>query len=1012
MNKKRFISKKDSKIKKMIFSIFILISALGVGYAFIGSELAMNGIISLFRYGKPYIERDSWEEIIENVQSGNASRYNVGDTKEVDMGRLGTHILRVANNSSPTACETLPSKTACGFVLEFVDFVDRRSMNVNDTNIGGFPESNLYSFLNEDVLHTLPSVIRNAIIFTPTVSGLKTGTTTTNERIYLLSGVEVLGSEHNNDNVKLTHTRQLDYYNNLGVTSSNVTGAIKMPDESVKAWWLRSAQKGSDTNFRNIGSTGTHNGSPASTNTYGVTPAFRISDLNHTAYRISYELNGGEEEIHAPTMALPDSIIQISMPRKPQYIVNIDGNSQGATIKDDNGKNVTRVYNSQVFTGWTGTNVNASTAVYGETDDDVTTSWSNASTLIGAGKASMYFENLASEGNTVTLEAHWTENSTIEDIILPDVEKVGYACEFNTENNGTGQEYFSGDSYTPSTLQGNTTLYVICQEKNLVTLDNQEATSHGTINVTAENGEAMPHITIPQKVFLVTFNYHGGREESIARTSTSTFNGYYESPNGVGTKYYNADGTSANNWDKTQSATIYAYWTDGHFTLPTSTKTGYTFDGWYEEVGGTRVGGVGDSYTPTAPITLNAHWTAKQTTVTLDQQSGSGGTASITATYDQEMPTATAPTRTNYTFGGYYTGTNGSGTQYYNASMQSVRAWDITDSTKTLYAKWTGVQTTVTLDRQSGTGGSASVTATYGSAMPSATAPTRTNYYFGGYWTGTGGTGTQYYNASMQSVRNWDITDSTKTLYAYWDPCGYFTNDSWSTIVSNVKSGNYNRYPVGCTKDVELGNSLGTHPLRVANNSNYNCSLASKTACGFVLEFADIITTHNVNNTETNAGSWPATAMRTYLNSTSDTTSIINSIPSVIKNAIIDTTVVSGYGVVSEGTNFTSTDKLYLLSTREIWIDTDGNTEVGIDKYDTAYNNSTRQLDYYAGLNVTTRSDTSAAIKQYNGSNSNWWLRSPCIAGVNFFWMVDDAGYETVHYPQYVFGVSPAFRFA
>ena len=126
----------------------------------------------------------------------------------------------------------------------------------------------------------------------------------------------------------------------------------------------------------------------------------------------------------------------------------------------------------------------------------------------------------------------------------------------------------------------------------------------------------------------------------------------------------------------------------------------------------------------------------------------------------------TRPTRTGYTFGGYYTGTNGSGTQYYNANGGSAKNWDRTSAT-TLYAKWTANTYTVTLDKQEGTGGSNSVTATYNSAMPSMTRPTRTGYAFGGYYTETNGSGTQYYNANGESAKNWDKTTAT-TLYAKW----------------------------------------------------------------------------------------------------------------------------------------------------------------------------------------------------------------------------------------------------
>lgn len=83
-------------------------------------------------------------------------------------------------------------------------------------------------------------------------------------------------------------------------------------------------------------------------------------------------------------------------------------------------------------------------------------------------------------------------------------------------------------------------------------------------------------------------------------------------------------------------------------------------------------------------------------------------------------------------------------------------------------------QTLITLDA---TGAynkyTTSVVATYDEAMPEiATLPVRTGYIFGGYYTGTGGTGTQYYDGMGYGVRNWDIEAQETTLYAYWiTPC-------------------------------------------------------------------------------------------------------------------------------------------------------------------------------------------------------------------------------------------------
>jgi len=201
-------------------------------------------------------------------------------------------------------------------------------------------------------------------------------------------------------------------------------------------------------------------------------------------------------------------------------------------------------------------------------------------------------------------------------------------------------------------------------------------------------------------------------------------------------------------------------------TLPTVTRTGYTFTAWNNAAGGTVTA---ESLVSRTEPNIYAQWTANSYTVTFDRQSGTGGSASVSATYGSAMPAATAPVRTGYAFDGYWDATSG-GTKYYSAVMASLRAWDKAANT-TLYARWTANSYTVTFDRQSGTGGSASVSATYGSAMPAATAPARTGYTFGGYWDAASG-GTQYYSAAMASLRTWDKAAAT-TLYARWTANSY-----------------------------------------------------------------------------------------------------------------------------------------------------------------------------------------------------------------------------------------------
>ena len=229
--------------------------------------------------------------------------------------------------------------------------------------------------------------------------------------------------------------------------------------------------------------------------------------------------------------------------------------------------------------------------------------------------------------------------------------------------------------------------------------------------------------------------------------------------------------------------------------------------------------------------------------------------------------------------------------------------------------------------------------------------------------------------------------------------CTYFDDDSsWSDVISAIKNDQTQCMNVGDTKEVNMG-SFGTHKLRIANNSTPSeCGSSgfSQTACGFVLEFADIIVEHNMSDTGQNTGGWPGTGMRTFINN-----EIYNSLPSEIKNNIINTTVVSGYGT-NDSANFVSNDKLYLLTPKEVF-----NAN---DNYDHA-SNLTRQLDYYQLIDVNPES-VSGAIKRYGTNPFSWSLRTAYYYRSYLYYRVyEEGGYwGDTGYASEEYGVSPAFR--
>ena len=201
----------------------------------------------------------------------------------------------------------------------------------------------------------------------------------------------------------------------------------------------------------------------------------------------------------------------------------------------------------------------------------------------------------------------------------------------------------------------------------------------------------------------------------------------------------------------------------------------------------------GNEHILTADATITAVFTAQTSTVTLQATSATTGSdQTVLATYDASMPLVTtadktpavaAISRTGYTFNGWWDATSG-GKQYYSHSagtIVSANNWDKT-GTQTLYAQWIAKEYTITLDREGGSTGAESVTATFDSGtLTGWSAPTKTGYRFDGYYSGDNGTGTLVIsstgvlqNSVTISAVNWTdasghwIKDGGVTVYAKW----------------------------------------------------------------------------------------------------------------------------------------------------------------------------------------------------------------------------------------------------
>ena len=217
-------------------------------------------------------------------------------------------------------------------------------------------------------------------------------------------------------------------------------------------------------------------------------------------------------------------------------------------------------------------------------------------------------------------------------------------------------------------------------------------------------------------------------------------------------------------------------------------------------------------------------------TITYELNGGAASTGNP-ATYTIETATITlaAPTKTGYTFGGWYA----------DAAFKTPVPQIAHGSTgnKTLYAKWSGNTYTVTLNANGGTGGTASVTATYNEQMPTlASVATMADFALVGYFNATTG-GTKYYNADGTGAHVWDKT-SDATLYAQWlsdfisvkcDASKYIATGA-STCAATCVAGNY--CPGGTFTIPRTGATIDTGINGCTGRTKY--SAAGAASCGTV----------------------------------------------------------------------------------------------------------------------------------------------------------------------------------
>lgn len=253
----------------------------------------------------------------------------------------------------------------------------------------------------------------------------------------------------------------------------------------------------------------------------------------------------------------------------------------------------------------------------------------------------------------------------------------------------------------------------------------------------------------------VTYNAEGGSSTRASDTVSFSFSGW--ATTAAGSAVY-SNGQSVSNLTSTAGGTVnlYAKWSGSTVTLPSATKSGSTFLGWYTSAsGGTRVGGAGDTYTVTDDVTLHAQWTTYRTVMFSPEGGTIVGDVFFKHVLDGstygDLPLASRP---GYSFLGWYTSASGGSLVTSSTTVQA--------SDHILYAQWQAAtgSATIYFNPAGGDCSQASKSATAGAAYGELPTPTRTGYTFLGWFRSTVG--------SDQVTSETIATDGSVTVYAHW----------------------------------------------------------------------------------------------------------------------------------------------------------------------------------------------------------------------------------------------------
>ncbi len=283
-------------------------------------------------------------------------------------------------------------------------------------------------------------------------------------------------------------------------------------------------------------------------------------------------------------------------------------------------------------------------------------------------------------GNTVTVKSN-----------SGSLTRTGYFTNnWNTQANGLGTSYSNTVPYGTFSISTNIILY---------------AEWRGTVSYNA-NGATSGSIPTDSTAYLPSSTVTVKTNSGTLAKSGATFNGWNTAADGTGTSY-----AVSSTFAFSGGVTLYAQWSAISYTItwnpnsgtvsppsstgtygsiitaPIPTLTGNTFLYWRDTLSLFsylyQINPPNGTWTIAGNITFYAWWSPDTYTIAYNANGGSGAPTSQTKTYNVTLTlSATVPTRSGYTFNGWNTAADGTGTSYAAGGSYTANAGT------TLYAKW------------------------------------------------------------------------------------------------------------------------------------------------------------------------------------------------------------------------------------------------------------------------------------------------------------------------------------